>query len=99
MGPSGAGPGAIFVRGVDDPRIVINGNSVHSIGTAMALRTLGSFSAAGVCRNFSSTRAPRRAGFGDPTAGRDARPASRRYHAPAAAAKPKRVVSLYNNSA
>ena len=33
MGPSGAGPGAIFVRGVDDPRIVINGNSVHSVGT------------------------------------------------------------------
>ncbi|HEV8260937.1 MAG TPA: carboxypeptidase-like regulatory domain-containing protein, partial [Burkholderiales bacterium] len=33
MGPSGAGPGSIFVHGVDDPRLVINGNSVHSIGT------------------------------------------------------------------
>jgi hypothetical protein len=33
MGPSGSGPGGIFVHGVDDPRLVINGNSVHSIGT------------------------------------------------------------------
>jgi hypothetical protein len=33
MGPSGAGPGAIFVHGVDDPRLVVNGNSLHSIGT------------------------------------------------------------------
>lgn len=33
MGPSGAGPGGIFVHGVDDPRLVINGNSLHSIGT------------------------------------------------------------------
>ena len=33
MGPAGSGPGAIFVHGVDDPRLVINGNSVHSIGT------------------------------------------------------------------
>src|SRR5687767_3965678 len=32
MGPSGAGPGGIFVHGVDDPRLVINGNSLHSIG-------------------------------------------------------------------
>ena len=33
MGPSGSGPGAIFIRGVDDPRLVINGNSLHSVGT------------------------------------------------------------------
>jgi hypothetical protein len=33
MGPSGSGPGGISVRGVGDPRIVINGNSVHSVGT------------------------------------------------------------------
>src|SRR5581483_7804672 len=33
MGPSGSGPGSIFVHGVDDPRLVVNGNSLHSIGT------------------------------------------------------------------